>query len=647
MVINGAAEVVKRSAPEKQVSLPLEMIATAVKRGQKLTGQLLSFARRQTLETEVIDLAETLPHISEMLKRSLRGDIELKTFPPDRICRARVDPGELELALLNLGVNARDAMPDGGVLSLAVRRVRLSGEMEVDGLRGEFVAIELMDCGIGIAAEVLPRVFDPYFTTKDAGKGTGLGLSQVYGFAKQSGGTAIIQSRLGHGTTVSIYLPATEEPVQAERKHPILVDQIQSAEGTALLVEDNEEVASVSAAYLEQLGYTVEVTMNGSDALQKLQSGHSYDLVFSDLLMPGSVAGLELARFVRSNHPNIPILLTTGYSQKAQEAVREGFFILRKPFDPQSLFNAICELRAKSALGRVVRATKPQITDVDLDELFDGLRVEFAEVAATKGLQLEILGSNETARTDPKLLGQVLRNLLSNALKFTHEGSVRMQCVREAGQLRINVTDTGRGIASEQMPHIFDEFYQAGGMPNTAREGNGLGLSIVHKLIQLLGHQIKVGSTVGEGSNFSIVLPVGSARSRVAPPTKGSSQEIRRDQAHVMVVEDDALVLSAICSLLEIVGYRVTGVASIGEAQKLAHNQNDISLLITDFHLANGELGTEVIRSIRSVLGRDVKAVLLTGDTSSRVQIIARENDAFLMSKPINADEFFGLLGRN
>jgi len=474
MVINGAAEIAKRSVPEKQVSLPLEMIATAVKRGQKLIGQLLSFARRQTLETEVIDLAETLPHISEMLKRSLRGDIEIKTCAPDRACRARADPVELELALLNLGVNARDAMPNGGVLSIKVRRVRLSGGMEVDGLRGEFVAIELMDCGIGIAPEILPRVFDPYFTTKSAEKGTGLGLSQVYGFAKQSGGTAIIQSKLGRGTTVSIYLPATEESVQAERKHPIVADQIQSQKGTALLVEDNEDVASVSAAYLEQLGYTVEVALNGSDALQKFQNGHSYDLVFSDLLMPGSVTGLELARIVRNNHPHIPILLTTGYSQKAQEAVREGFFILRKPYDLQSLFKAICELRTKPALGRAVR-----------------------------------------------------------------------------------------------------------------------------------------------------------------------------DQAHVMVVEDDALVLSAICSLLEIVGYRVTGVASIGEALRQAHNQNDISILITDFHLANGELGTEVIQSIRSVLGRDVKTFLLTGDTSSRVQTIARENDACLMSKPIDADEFFGLLGRN
>jgi PAS domain S-box-containing protein len=348
MVINGAAEKVKRTVPEKQVSVPLEMIATAVKRGQKLTSQLLSFARRQTLETEVIDLAQTLPHISEMLKRSLRGDIEIKAFAPDRACRARVDPGELELALLNLGVNARDAMPNGGLLSLAVRHVRLAGESEVDELRGEFIAIELMDSGLGIAPEVLPRVFDPYFTTKGAGKGTGLGLSQVYGFAKQSGGTATVQSKLGRGTTVSMYLPATEEPLSAERKHPIVVDQIQSQEGTVLLVEDNEDVATVSAGFLEQLGYTVELAMNGSDALQKLRNGSSYDLVFSDLLMPGSVAGLDLARVVRGDHPHIPILLTTGYSQKAQEAVREGFSILRKPYDVQSLFKAICELRAKS-----------------------------------------------------------------------------------------------------------------------------------------------------------------------------------------------------------------------------------------------------------------------------------------------------------
>jgi signal transduction histidine kinase/ActR/RegA family two-component response regulator len=289
-------------------------------------------------------------------------------------------------------------------------------------------------------------------------------------------------------------------------------------------------------------------------------------------------------------------------------------------------------------------ATKPQIIDVDLDELFEELRVDFAGIAAAKGLHFEILGSSETACTDRKLLGQVLRNLLSNALKFTNEGSVRLQCVREAGQLRIDVADTGQGIASEHVPLIFEEFYQVDRMPNTAREGHGLGLSIVHRLIQLLGHQIKVDSIVGKGSRFSIVLPVGSAQSRLAPPAKASYQEIPANQARVMVVEDDAFVLSGICSLLETAGYRVTGVTSIGEALEQLHKQKDISLLITDFHLGNGELGTEVIRSVRSILGREVQAFLLTGDTSARVEIIARDNDAVLMSKPINADEFLWLL---
>jgi two-component system NtrC family sensor kinase len=329
--------------------MPLGMIATAVKRGQKLTGHLLSFARCQTLETAVVDLADILPHVSEMLKRSLRGDIEIRMSAPDCPCRTRVDAGELELALLNLGVNARDAMSHGGVLSLAVRKVRLAGEAEVDGLCGEFVAMELKDCGVGIPPELLPNVFDPFFTTKGAGKGTGLGLSQVYGFAKQSGGTAKIRSKPGDGTTVTLYLPATDDPAQSDLQLAVVEDQTQTDKGKALLVEDNEDVASVSAAYLEQLGYTVEVTSNGSDALQKFQNGSSYDLVFSDILMPGSVAGLELARVVRESHPNTPILLATGYSQKAQEAVREGFIILQKPYDLRSLSGAIRELRSRPA----------------------------------------------------------------------------------------------------------------------------------------------------------------------------------------------------------------------------------------------------------------------------------------------------------
>jgi PAS domain S-box-containing protein len=345
MVVGGAAEKLRRTFSDPRATRPLEMIATAVKRGQNLTGHLLSFARRQTLETVVIDLAEILPDLAEMLKRSLRGDIEIRTQAQDCPCRARADQGELELALLNLGVNARDAMPNGGVLSLSIRRAVLSGGSEVDGLHGDFLLIELTDTGVGIAPEMLPRVFDPFFTTKGVGKGTGLGLSQVYGFAKQSGGTATIRSRPGHGTTVGVYLPATDAPIQAEHKPASIDDAARSKNGTVLLVEDSSEVAVVSADYLEQLGYGVDHAVNGSDALRKLKDSQPYALVFSDILMPGSVAGLELARIVREHHAEIPILLATGYSDKAQEAVHEGFPVIQKPYDLQILSKAIRELQ--------------------------------------------------------------------------------------------------------------------------------------------------------------------------------------------------------------------------------------------------------------------------------------------------------------
>jgi PAS domain S-box-containing protein len=348
MVINGAAERLRRTFPDERAARPLEMIATAVKRGQTLTSHLLSFARRQTLETVVIDLADILPKLAEMLNRSLRGDIEIKIRAQDCPCRVRADQGELELAVLNLGVNARDAMPDGGVLSLDVRRDVLLGGLEVDGLQGDFLVLELSDTGVGIPPDTLSRVFDPFFTTKGVGKGSGLGLSQVYGFAKQSGGTATIRSKPGHGTTVSLYLPATDALTEPK---PIPVEisaEIGSNKGTVLLVEDNDEVAAISAGYLDQLGYSVVHAMNGSDALSKLQGHQPYALVFADILMPGSIAGLELARIVREYHAEVPILLATGYSDKAQEAVDERFSVIRKPYDLAALSTAIRELQIKS-----------------------------------------------------------------------------------------------------------------------------------------------------------------------------------------------------------------------------------------------------------------------------------------------------------
>jgi two-component system NtrC family sensor kinase len=281
-----------------------------------------------------------------MLKRSLRGDIEIRTRTDGGPCRVHVDQGELELALLNLGVNARDAMPDGGILSLAIRKVELSGGGDVDSLRGPFVAFELADTGVGIPAEALTHVFDPFFTTKGPGKGTGLGLSQVYGFSKQSGGTATIRSEPGHGTTITIYLPATDAPVQAKQKTEPVDRERRTGKGTVLLVEDSKEVAAIAAEYLEQLGFAVDHAWNASEALRHLQSKGPYHLVFTDILMPGSMAGLELARIVRRNYSKIPILLTTGYSERAQEAVLEGFSVLQKPYDLQTLSEAIRELQS-------------------------------------------------------------------------------------------------------------------------------------------------------------------------------------------------------------------------------------------------------------------------------------------------------------
>jgi PAS domain S-box-containing protein len=348
MVITGAANKLERTIQDEKVARPLEMIANAVKRGKDLTGQLLSYARRQTFETTVLDLTEMLPKFEEMLKRSLRGDIEIRTRADGVPCRVHVDQGELELALLNLGVNARDAMPDGGILSLAVRSIELSQSDDVDGLRGAFVALELSDTGVGIPAEALTHVFDPFFTTKEPGKGTGLGLSQVYGFAKQSGGAAMIRSEPGHGTTVSIYLPATDAPVQVEQKTELAGGEPRIGKGTVLLVEDSKDVAATLAEYLEQLGFAVDHALNASEALQNLRSKRPYNLVVTDILMPGSVAGLELARIVREHYPEIPILLTTGYSARAQEAVLEGFSVLQKPYDLQTLSDAIRELRSAS-----------------------------------------------------------------------------------------------------------------------------------------------------------------------------------------------------------------------------------------------------------------------------------------------------------
>ena len=280
--------------------------------------------------------AQRLPAFREMLDRSLRGDIATAVAVAGEGCAVKVDPSEFELALLNLAVNARDAMPNGGSLDITAKPVVLDGNAAAEGLQGEFVAIRVADTGNGISPDVLPHVFEPFFTTKDVGKGTGLGLSQVYGFAKQSGGTATVTSIVGRGTVVMLYLPRTRELPAVAAAHPE-PESAPARAGTVLLVEDNAEVAEVGTAYLQQLGYMVKQVASAHEALELLGNDPKIDLVFADILMPGGMTGLELGRAIRQRYHGMPVLLATGYSDSARDAVQQGFVVLQKPFDLAAL----------------------------------------------------------------------------------------------------------------------------------------------------------------------------------------------------------------------------------------------------------------------------------------------------------------------
>jgi two-component system, NtrC family, sensor kinase len=347
MIVSGTVQRLRRHVAGDKERQLLDTITTATQRGGSLTRQLLAFSRRQMLQPSVIDLAERLPEIKEMLSRSLRGDIEIRVAVPRRPCMVKVDPNEFELALLNLAFNARDAMPKGGTLTITAKPVLMRGKASEEGLSGDFVAIRIADTGTGIPPDALPRVFEPFFTTKEVGKGTGLGLSQVYGFARQSGGAASIATSARRGTAVTLFLPRSWETPARPRPTIVAIGDAPPA-GTVLVVEDNAEVAAVGEAYFQELGYQVRHAASAQAGLESIERDAAIDLVFSDILMPGGMNGLELADIVRRRFPHIAVLLTTGYSSSAQDAVRRGFEVLQKPFDIVALERALREARGSS-----------------------------------------------------------------------------------------------------------------------------------------------------------------------------------------------------------------------------------------------------------------------------------------------------------
>ena len=291
-------------------------------------------------------------------------------------------------------------------------------------------------------------------------------------------------------------------------------------------------------------------------------------------------------------------------------------------------------------------AIKPEVVDFEVAALFDDLRRDFSGMAANKGLRLTIDAPHELAHSDPALVGQVLRNLLANAIKYTHAGWVELRCDRRGELLRIEVRDSGIGIAADQTQLIFDEFYQTGVSPNSSRDGYGLGLSIVRRIARLLAFRIEVTSTLGAGSVFAFELP--AARINEIPGSTGRRREIQARGGHggckVLLVEDEPGVRNAMRMLLKMEGYQVVTAAGVVEALQQLDTIRDFDLVVTDFHLENGRTGTEVISGARSRLGDSIKAVLVSGDTSTAVREMKVDANTRITSKPINSEELLGLM---
>jgi PAS domain S-box-containing protein len=360
-IVSGHAQLLRRRLSDPQQLKAVDALQSAASRGESLTRQLLAFSRRQPLSPIVVDLRERIQSVHAMLLGSLRGNIELVCNVPADLWPVEIDVAEFELALVNIAVNARDAMPGGGTITISARNASLGPRDKVDQLEGEFLALSVKDTGVGIAPDILPRVFEPFFTTKGVGKGTGLGLSQVYAFAHQSGGGVNATSTVGSGTTIMIYLPRSHAQVARSTR---IADEpsMKPGEGVVLIVEDNPEVAEVTASMVQQLGYRAVHAENAADALSTLQRDANIKLVFSDIVMPGAMNGIALAQVISKRHTGLPVILTSGYADMVQTAEPQ-FVVLRKPFQLSALDSAFREALEHKGRehrgGRVLPFSKP------------------------------------------------------------------------------------------------------------------------------------------------------------------------------------------------------------------------------------------------------------------------------------------------
>ena len=337
VILGNAEHLAEKLAAHKELHDIAASIASAAERGSDLTRSLLAFARKQPLMPRTIDIGRKIVGMEQLLRRTLGEHIECEFRLDENLWQASVDPGQLASALLNLVLNARDAMPSGGKLTVAVQNISL-GESDVDvngqTRPGDYVMVAVTDTGTGMTAEVAGRAFEPFFTTKEVGKGTGLGLSMVYGFAQQSGGAMQIRSEPGHGTAVRLFFPrvATRQtsaaPSAGQQAKP-------TGSETILMVEDDDMVRSYVESELKALGYRVIVTRNGPAALAILRGPEKIHLLFTDIVMPGGMFGTELAKEAARLRPDVKILLTSGHTEHPVDAIDGGgrtVRILNKPY---------------------------------------------------------------------------------------------------------------------------------------------------------------------------------------------------------------------------------------------------------------------------------------------------------------------------
>ncbi|KQY27487.1 hypothetical protein ASD38_19180 [Caulobacter sp. Root487D2Y] len=343
-VIRASADFLRRpNVPEEKRTRYIEAIAETAERAATLTGQLLAFARRQPLQPEIFDVCARLRGLHRIIGSTIGSSVIIETDFPEAEHVVEADPSQFDTAVLNMVINARDAMPRGGTIRIAARTV--DGVPAVRGhaaARGNFIAVDIADNGTGMPPETLKKIFEPFFTTKPVDKGTGLGLSQVYGFAKQSRGEIDVASQEHVGTTFTLYLPsANGQALTAGAPAAALVDLSTVPRRRVLLVEDNEGVGKFAAGLLKELGQTVTWVGDGQAAIKHLESDpEAFDLVFSDVVMPG-ISGLELAQLIRHRWPKLQIVLTSGYSHVIVEQGAQGFPLVRKPYSIDGLLTIL------------------------------------------------------------------------------------------------------------------------------------------------------------------------------------------------------------------------------------------------------------------------------------------------------------------